>query len=233
MLYYIIYNNTQQGPMNKEELVKYGLNYNSDVWTEGLPAWVKASEIAEIKVFIDNLNAPQKAEDDYYFMIINNQQAGPFSIDELLNKGLQTDTQVWKNGMDNWTPAGQIPELQKLFRPQTPPPFANTQTPQYAPGQNIYNNQQYNPIHTNWMPWAITSTVLGLCSCISCIGCIGCIFGIIAIIKANDANNHYKEGRIDLAEKDNSTARTMTIIAFVPIVLGIIGSFIYFSLFLL
>lgn len=38
MLYYIIYNNTQQGPMNKEELVKYGLNYNSDVWAEGLPS---------------------------------------------------------------------------------------------------------------------------------------------------------------------------------------------------
>ena len=91
MLYYIIYNNTQQGPMNKEELVKYGLNYNSDVWTEGLPSWVKASEIAELKIFIDNLNAPQKAEDDYYFMIVNNQQAGPFSINELLNKGLQAD----------------------------------------------------------------------------------------------------------------------------------------------
>ena len=74
MLYYIIYNNTQQGPMNKEELVKYGLNYNSDVWAEGLPSWVKASEIAELKVFIDSLNSKQNAEDDYYFMIINNQQ---------------------------------------------------------------------------------------------------------------------------------------------------------------
>lgn len=134
MLYYIIYNNTQQGPMNKEELVKYGLNYNSDVWAEGLPSWVKASEIAELKVFIDSLNSKQNAEDDYYFMIINNQQAGPFAIDELLNKGLQADTQVWKNGMNNWTPAAEIPELQKLFRPQTPPPFANTPTPQYAPG---------------------------------------------------------------------------------------------------
>lgn len=228
MPYYIIYNNTQQGPMNKEELVKYGLNYNSDVWTEGLPAWVKASEIAELKVFIDNLNAPQKAEDDYYFMIVNNQQVGPYAIDELLHKGLQTDTQVWKSGMNNWTPAGQIPELQKLFSPQTPPPFANHQAPLYAPGQNIYNNQQYIPTHTNWMPWAVASTVLGfLCSC------IGCIFGIIAIVKANDANNHYKEGHLELAQKENSMARTMTIIAIASTILGIIVSIIYTILALL
>lgn len=227
MLYYIIYNNTQQGPMNKKELVKYGLNYNSDVWAEGLPSWVKASEIAELKVFIDSLNSKQNAEDDYYFMIINNQQAGPFAIDELLNKGLQADTQVWKNGMNNWTPAAEIPELQKLFRPQTPPPFANTPTPQYAPGQNVYNTPQYTSHHTDWMPWAITSTVLGfLCSC------IGCIFGIIAIIKANDANNHYRQGYFEMAEKENSTARTMTIIAFATTALGIIGSFMYFMLLL-
>lgn len=222
MLYYIIYNNTQQGPINKEELVKYGLNYNSDVWTEGLPSWVKASEIAELKVFIDSLNANQKAEDDYYFMIINNQQAGPFAINELLNNGLQADTQVWKNGMNNWTPAAQIPELQKLFRPHTPPPFTNPQTPQYAPGQNVYNTQQHTSFHTDWMPWAITRTILGfLCSC------IGCIFGIIAIIKANDANNHYRQGYFEMAEKENSTARTMTIIAFATTALGIIGGFIY------
>ena len=227
MLYYIIYNNTQQGPMNKEELVKYGLNYNSDVWAEGLPSWVKASEIAELKVFIDSLISKQNDEDDYYFMIINNQQAVPFAIDELLNKGLQADTQVWKNGMNNWTPAAEIPELQKLFRPQTPPPFANTPTPQYAPGQNVYNTPQYTSHHTDWMPWAITSTVLGfLCSC------IGCIFGIIAIIKANDANNHYRQGYFEMAEKENSTARTMTIIAFATTALGIIGSFTYFMLLL-
>ena len=75
------------------------------------------------------------------------------------------------------------------------------------------------------MPWAITSTVLGfLCYC------IGCIFGIIAIVKANDANNLYREGRIEMAEKENSTARTMTIIAFAATARGIIGSFIYFML---
>ena len=42
MLYYIIYNNTQQGPMNKEELVKYGLTNSLDK--------------AELKKLIDERN---------------------------------------------------------------------------------------------------------------------------------------------------------------------------------
>lgn len=222
MLYFIIYNNAQHGPMPKEELVKYGLNYNSDVWAENLPTWVKASEVAELKGFIDSLNASQNAADDYYFMIINNQQVGPFVVGELLQKGLKADTQVWKNGMANWTPAAQIPELQVLFRSQTPPPFANPQTPQYAPGQNVYENKQFVSSHTDWMPWAIVSTILGfICSC------IGCIFGVVAIVKANSANNYYREGYIEKAEKENSTARTMTIIAFAFTILGAIVSLLF------
>ena len=231
MLYYIIYNNTQQGPMNKEELVKYGLNYNSDVWAEGLPSWVKASEIAELKVFIDSLNSKQNAEDDYYFMIINGQQCGPFAKNELKSKGLLPTSHVWKTGMSDWMPAAQVPELQSLFQGQTPPPYMGTayvnhnqSQHQYAPGQEVYNHQYQNIPHKDWLPWAIVSTVLGLfCSC------IGSIFGIIAIIKANSANRLYREGSYQQAEAENSSAKTMTIIGFAIAIIGIIGNIIYYA----
>lgn len=49
MLYYIIYNGQQVGPMPKEELVKYGLNPGSKVWTEGMPNWADAATVADLR----------------------------------------------------------------------------------------------------------------------------------------------------------------------------------------
>ena len=39
-----------------------------------------------------------------YFIIENGEQAGPFSIYEMADRGLNSDTLVWAEGMDNWTP---------------------------------------------------------------------------------------------------------------------------------
>lgn len=50
---------------------------------------------------------------------INGSQAGPFSEQEfiaLIQKRLITkDTLVWKNGLPNWLPASQVPEVGKLL----------------------------------------------------------------------------------------------------------------------
>ncbi len=66
-----------------------------------------------------------------YFVSINGQQAGPFSLNELqqqLKNGQFTrTTYVWKPGMQNWEEASMIPELQRLFTnvPPPPPPHFN------------------------------------------------------------------------------------------------------------
>ncbi len=49
MLYYIIVNGQQVGPMPKEQLVKYGLNPGSKVWAEGMPNWVDAATVADLR----------------------------------------------------------------------------------------------------------------------------------------------------------------------------------------
>lgn len=49
MLYYIIVNGQQMGPMPKEQLVKYGLNPGSKVWAEGMPNWVDAATVADLR----------------------------------------------------------------------------------------------------------------------------------------------------------------------------------------
>lgn len=65
-----------------------------------------------------------------YHVVLNGQQAGPFDVlkfPNLIEAGQVTpQTLVWKPGMANWTPAGQVPELVSLFQQHqqaTPPPI--------------------------------------------------------------------------------------------------------------
>ncbi|MGI6233297.1 MAG: GYF domain-containing protein [Prevotella sp.] len=60
-----------------------------------------------------------------YFIIVNDSQMGPFSIEELAQQGLRSDTLVWREGMADWQPAWKIEELRPLLRSintGTPPP---------------------------------------------------------------------------------------------------------------
>ena len=60
-----------------------------------------------------------------WYAAINGQQAGPFDANALqqqIQQGLITaETLVWKQGMANWTAAGQVPELAGLFGGMPPP----------------------------------------------------------------------------------------------------------------
>lgn len=62
-----------------------------------------------------------------YFIVENNKQSGPFSIYELKDKGITSETLVWAEGMTNWTPAWKVDELRAfLFNTKdasTPPPL--------------------------------------------------------------------------------------------------------------
>lgn len=64
-----------------------------------------------------------------YFLAINNQQAGPFdaaALGQQIRSGQVTrDTLVWKQGMTDWQPAGQVTELGDLFA-ASPPPLPRT-----------------------------------------------------------------------------------------------------------
>ena len=53
-------------------------------------------------------------------------QHGPYDIDELKQKNISPQTPVWFNNLEDWTPAGQVEELQELFN-SAPPPYRNKQ----------------------------------------------------------------------------------------------------------
>lgn len=60
-----------------------------------------------------------------FFVALNGQQAGPFDMGALkemaLKNELTRETLVWKQGMANWTAAGQVTELATVFGSVPPP----------------------------------------------------------------------------------------------------------------
>lgn len=61
-----------------------------------------------------------------YFIYADNRQQGPFSVSELMERGLSSETLVWAEGMEQWTPAWQVRELKDAMegkaQPGTVPP---------------------------------------------------------------------------------------------------------------
>lgn len=131
-----------------------------------------------------------------YYIADKGVQTGPFTLEELKYHNLTPHTLVWREGLPQWVEASTQSELQPYITKQTPPPLGEqggVPTP-----------------HTNWMPWAIVTTVLGVCT-----GCITLVLGIIAIIQANKANDFYMRHMDEMAEAANSNAKILTIIGLV------------------
>lgn len=185
-----------------------------------------------------------------YYIIINNQQAGPMTVQQLLASGLRRDSMVWKQGMPAWTPAEQVPELMAALNmastPNNPAPPQQqawqqpqpTQAWQQQPQQQAWQpqpqqqqswqqqpngfQQGYIPTQVStWNTWAIISMILGLCSC------IGLVLGIIGTVNINKAKSAYMAGDGMRGESLLSSGRTLTIIALIFDAIGLIINALY------
>jgi len=71
-------------------------------------------------------NPVEKPEQPFFYAIIDNQQTGPFSEQELARliseKKISKETYIWTPGLPDWKIAQQIPEVLKLVA-LSPPPF--------------------------------------------------------------------------------------------------------------
>ena len=69
---------------------------------------------------------PPLPQAEQWFLGANGRQLGPFDRNQLAQQvsggALKHDTLVWKAGMAQWTPAGQVPEVAPLLA-ATPPPL--------------------------------------------------------------------------------------------------------------
>ena len=47
--FFIDDNGVQQGPVNIDFLMKHGIRPDAKIWFEGLPQWIDASDVSELK----------------------------------------------------------------------------------------------------------------------------------------------------------------------------------------
>ncbi|MEQ8906097.1 DUF4339 domain-containing protein [Ekhidna sp.] len=67
-----------------------------------------------------------------YYLAENNEQTGPFTIEQLKKGEIAPETLVWKEGLADWTEARNVKELQDLFK-TTPPPLPPSNTEKNTP----------------------------------------------------------------------------------------------------
>lgn len=56
-----------------------------------------------------------------YYLILDNEQTGPFTIEEVSTKITSRETKVWFEGLEDWKSTGEIEELSKLLVSIPPP----------------------------------------------------------------------------------------------------------------
>ena len=52
---------------------------------------------------------------DYYISKNNGKYSGPFKKEQLINNGLDLNDLVWRQGLEAWIPANQLPELRDII----------------------------------------------------------------------------------------------------------------------
>ena len=184
-----------------------------------------------------------------YYIVEGDSRVGPLSIMQLAERGIEPSTLVWTAGMADWTRADCVPELSHLLSERTrideqESAFGGDARPEEQPKQPYgqpYQQpaQQYGPYgngprqpagfqnpQTNWKTLAIVATVCGFF-----FSCIGGFVGIFAIVQANKAENAMRYGDSFTAQSAWSTCKTLCIISFVLIGLGLIGNIYYIKQF--
>lgn len=58
-----------------------------------------------------------------WYVRLNNESHGPYTIEELKALSIEKDDYLWKEGLTDWVQAESIPELNTLFTNSAPPVF--------------------------------------------------------------------------------------------------------------
>lgn len=72
-----------------------------------------------------------------FFIIMNDEQQGPFTLEQLSGMNIMPDTPVWTEGMPDWTTADKVAELQSLvaYAPRVDSPAEPPAMPKTSPAQ--------------------------------------------------------------------------------------------------
>lgn len=131
---------------------------------------------------------------EYFYLDAQNNRQGPVAGNLLAAHGATADTLVWKLGMTDWVPAGQVPELAEFFfKPSPPQPAAPASAAQEA---------QWVPQPESYLVFAILATI---CCCMP--------LGAVAIAYATQVSSLAESGQMQAALKASANAKKWSLIA--------------------
>ena len=147
----------------------------------------------------------------------NNQQQGPVALQALQDMArsgqLQPGDLVWRDGMPNWLPASQVPEL---FAQQAAPAYPPPAAPYVQAG---YFPQQQAPRYQADVPTYLVQAILTTLFCCQ-------PFGIVAIVYAAQVSNKLTSGDYNGAVDSSEKAKMWSWIAFGAGLLACGGGFL-------
>ena len=167
-----------------------------------------------------------------FYIVENNQQAGPFTVEQLRAKGIAPETYVWSEGMSGWEQASNVGELQALFQPAQPaqPQYqAQPAQPQYQaqPAHSTTSGGEMMPKPKDWKPFAIGLMVASVVCCGVCGGIINLVMGFLAYQQAGKVDTLYNMKDYAGAKAASDKARTFVIIGGVIMAIGLFIELIY------
>ena len=150
-----------------------------------------------------------------YFFYLNdqNERKGPVASEELIKNGVTRNTLVWKEGMAQWLPASEVPELSDLFKETTTPPPVPPVPPVMPKPEPEPEPIGQKP--DNLLVWSILTTVL---CCLP--------LGIVAIVYSAKVDNLWNMGKYEEAVKAAQNAKLFCLISLgLGVISFIIGAF--------
>lgn len=143
----------------------------------------------------------------YYYLNSQGQQMPPVDFESLSRAGINASTMVWFEGLHEWKPAGEIPELQPIVA--TVPPsyqsFNQNPAPSSYPQQQSYQPQYQQPSQ----PKPQSYLWLGICTTILC--CLPA--GIASIVYATKVDTYWSKGMYNEANNSSEKAKTWGLVS--------------------
>jgi hypothetical protein len=204
------------GPFNRSQLAtmrdRGQLTPDLEV-SQDRRSWIKAAELPGIFAKADEAQAPQKAASNTewpalrdepgtgsvartadvlpsWFVARGESHQGPLGIADLQRMfaagEIGPSSLVWKDGMPNWLPVSQVPDLQYVATPGAPVGSAAGSSPYSTPSPGSHLDPQYQTPRTSGL--AIASLVLGLLPLCGISSLLATIFGAVALSQISRSN---------------------------------------------
>jgi hypothetical protein len=116
------------------------------------------------------------------WVYINGEQRGPFTLDQLTNMDINPDTPVWHEGMTEWLPASEVPQVYAaLFCAENG--VVNPLQDEPTSLRQLFDHKPATA--KSYIGWSVALTI---CCCGSPLSLAALVGSIVTIVRNNAGN---------------------------------------------